>query len=1357
MRLPCRAVLAVVLGVIAGHGILRADDYEVGGPLEGLKLSSSAKARVDKVSYPGSVEAWTGRRGFFDQQSLLRNWIAADMPTATLAAAAEDYAGAKVVRCGVGGPVFRLDLGELDVGLYAGRVIGTVEKARLRPFREPIYVTMKINDGLDGQSQCHRMRIGYSEEFRSVVEIYFHAVARRRFQAELWVDRGSTVDLLVHNITLDDVLAGTTRRAIKKRMTLLTPGEVTLMRSTFPEEQKKKRKALTPYTPAERLARDEAIWKWQPPANAQGTIFDKAYTPKNASPGTADRTAAEIRDQYGQWTAVEEWGGLNVRGSGPPRRPKCPVGLIENKKLGLQYTMDDYLARRPLPDPYPYKDDGAGLYFPDAKDPDAGRFLTPLGDVFGHRLRTSGWIFQSRGDAWLQSGDRDVARDLAVALIAYAYHFPTYDAENALTTVMHGRSPWQRIAGPRWLAGSWLNAPECYDKLFDYIHGNEELARSVRRFVPWVKSSEDLVRLLDVYLVQITAKHILRRHYGLDNAPAQIAEIAAILGDPSVTDPWMEWLFAKTSVYGVGTGGILDMMILGNGREGAGYIGSTFYSQEEGARTIGIELQRYLAADGNPKYGRLDAAMYPKPLAHCYWALGILVAGIDFARIGDVAGPDKPPGNTMRKEFESACRYGWKWSSDPRFAWVLKNVLGRKDESDTEWSAVEQAAGKLKRAPWLDNRSRALENWFGVLESGHEHDDYRFHRAVYVRTGVGHGHEHGDTLDLQACAHGLPMTVDVGLRGGYAKPNCRMSRIHNVVEVDGFQGGNCPYGLCSYSWISALSDTPGTRYLEARALPPIHATLYRRQVAMVDVDEGRGSEPLSVEQQKPGAALKPGVTTASSYIFDVFRVSGGKLHTYGFHGPVSDDVQWNVAKTQPVADTTVKELVAAAGGANAEALARGEKIKINTVDDTRDDADYLAVFNRSGGAKLAGRCPEQFQATWRYTRDGKDGSEQQMLGPNYDERSPRKFTRLTVFDAAAMRALKADLVTTPKSSAHFTLTHVMLQNRASGNSLDSAFTALIEPYAGESRIDSARAIPVRDNDADARRAVAVEVKLRGGRTDVCFADGHPEKTRTLGELRLAGEFACYSTDAHGLRLATLTGGTLLESPRLKLKLTRRERTGKVVKVDYRAKTFWIDAVWPAASGGKLFEIGTAQHTTSYTSQSVACEPPGSRIVVTRGADVYRSPLVAVRPEERLLKGALRPPPGVVVQDMVASNDTLTKFWRVSLVDDGFRAAEGTVGEADFAPSGTLRIWEYGAGDSVRQSTSASVRRVDENVFEVIADVDAAVSWQGGKVESSTDRKTWTPATVALMPGWSEVKLNVEETRGVPVFLRMGAL
>jgi len=261
--------------------------------------------------------------------------------------------------------------------------------------------------------------------------------------------------------------------------------------------------------------------------------------------------------------------------------------------------------------------------------------------------------------------------------------------------------------------------------------------------------------------------------------------------------------------------------------------------------------------------------LYPKPLAHCNWQLAINVAGQEFLRIGDVTGPDKTPG-FMLQNVPAAAVNGWNWSHDPRFAWILKNVAGRNDQSDAAWQAIETAAAQVRRAPWLDQPSRQVYNWAGILETGRPHDDWRFRRAAYVRTGLGIGHAHGDSLDLQIVAHGLPMTVDGGQRGGYSKPGDAMTRLHNVVEVNG-------HGYAGQSWVRTLADATGARYLAVSAEPPIGTRLFRRQVALIDVDEGTGSLPLSVEQQQRNAKLPPGVVTANSYVFDVFRVSAHLL------------------------------------------------------------------------------------------------------------------------------------------------------------------------------------------------------------------------------------------------------------------------------------------------------------------------------------------------------------------------------------------------------------------------------------------------------------------------------------------------
>ena len=1348
-----------------------AEQFQVGGPLAGVELPpfpthhgeppgrpGHSEGFPELELYPGSVEHFRTvslknlpTRPLWDRQSQLRNFLAHQLPGIEKARG-EDYAApvhqvkrfgapvrtdkvlrpVPVVRCKVGQPALRFDLGELGVGLYAVRVVGAVETARLRTFREPLYLAMKVNDGLHGDAHAYRLRIGYCDEFYSVAEFYFHATARRRFEAELWVDKGSTVDLLVHNVSLDDMLAGTVRRAVKTRQTLVTPEELALVREGLPGKERQAIEKQTACTPEERLARDEAIWNWLPPINAQGYgLLNNQAGASFVAQGTADKSIEEINAQHGEWEAV-----ANIDhnlGMVLTRDPQSRKAFLVNRKLGLSYTVDDLAAGRPLPAPYPYPDDGAGLFFPNPADPQKGRLLAPIAQGVQDRFRRGYHGMGGLGGyarAIHLSGNRELLRDAAVSLIRYAYQFPTIDSANYLTelAVASGFQGLdfrcrQRHDKTYWMPdySVYLAAIRDYDLLFPFIQGNEELAKSIRRFVPWVETPADLIKLLDVYLVQTTAKRTMRY---LDHThPTAIADLAAALGDTSVTDPWMEWLFAKTFVYPLPPAGIQDVMVSGHDREGAQYIASAFYARGEGASRMAAALDRYLAAGGNPRFDLSNPALYPKPRAHAEWLLRILVAGCDRARIGDVSGPNLRQGDSLVGLDESV-RTAWAWSGDPRFAWLLRHVFGRRGDSDADWQRIEEATAKLPRAPWLENRSRAVENWFGALETGQQHDDFRFRRAACVRTGSGTGHQHSDALDLQVFAHGMAMVMDGGARGGYSEPNDRAARVHSLVEVDGKDH-------LAYGWVQALSDTSGARYLRATALPPPACSHFSRQTALVDVDEGQGSKPLAAELQKPGARLPTDAVTPNSYVFDVFRVAGGKLHTYCCHAMVNDAFQWNARDPAPV-----------------------EHLEKET-GDSETEAQYLSPFSLSKGQKSAGNAPDILQATWRQVRFEKDTkggvSEESILGANFSPGSPPKCTRWHLFGTGGRRALQAQVV---MHKSGYQWTALMVWNRSKGQALDAAYPALVEPYVGEPFITAQRELPVEPNESDALRAVAVEVQMRNGHQDACFADGRSERTRAFqaawGVCRVAGEFAFVSRDGQGLRSVALTGGTLLETPGLRIALADREYTGQITKVGYLKKTFWIDRPWPAACAGQVLEIQGPGCPTSYTMASVTPEGAGSRIVVTHGADFYRSPITQVVPEQRRVDGRLPLPAGrASIRGMTASNDALTRFRRIEKNSgNDFTLEGGDVRSADFAPSNALRIWEYGVGDRVRLAAWAAVRRIEASRLEVTGNADLTLSLKSARAELCTDSKTWVPCARG------EMAIEAADLGKEPVWVRV---
>lgn len=1373
-RWTCRIVGAIVCGVAAASAA-GAEQYEAGGPLAGLVLPLMPTQHGEAPGYPGciaellrkgeqltdmgrryrqwgpqgqapqrllydgSVEHWRAYmfkympvRSFFDRQSQLKNFAAPNLQGAD-SAHIEQYAEpvywvprhaspqptgrfhrpVPVVRIKVGSPMMKLDLGELPQGLYVVRVIGAVETDRLRPFREPLFMRMTVNDGTGQRSPEYRRRLGYCDQFYSVAEFYFHAVARRHYRAELSVDRGSTVDLLVHNVSLDDVLAGTVRRAIKTRTTIAaaTPAA----KAALAAHKTSGRSAADPLSDEQRLARDAAIWMRFPPINSQGSHLRAGHggygSIQGVTAGSDKLDGSRIQQQYGGWVPWDE--------AQPPQWaadvPAENVWLV-NPKLQRIYTLQDARRNRPLPGPYPFGDDGAGLYFPDPGDPAKGAAWTPIGACV-HQLHRDYYhqIGRSLGRYRLH-GNRDDAHDAAMALVRWAYAFPTLDPSEYLSDTLHDPGAFGRdySCRRRHTAADFLPHYQMYvqpimlqyDELFELISSSRQLAESVGRFVPWVKTPQDVVRLIDVYLVQTTAKRIMRYHYHTD--PMDVANLAAVVSNRRVTDPWMEWLFRRTFIYPLPVAGIQDVMITGTTREGTEFVGSTYYAQGEGASRVAASLDRYLAAGGDPRYDLSDRRRYPKPAAHAYWRIENVVAGGDFLRIGDVCGPDKVPGHTLR-DLRFA-RHGWRWTRDPRFAFILRHYLGRSDETDRQWVEIVLAAAERSRAPWLELRSRVLPMWAGVLESGLQHDDYRFRRAAYLRLGFGIGHQHSDTFDLQLVAHGLPMTIDGGQRSGYTVPTDRTTRVHNLVQVDGATAYR-------HSWAKALADHPGVRYLAAEAVPPAEVSLFGRQIALIDVNQGTGSQPLPPAKQRPGSELPTVEATADAYLFDVFRVGGGRQHTYCFHGPINDDFQLNATGMGPPADAS-------------------------------QEAEYLARFHLRPELSLAGTAPETLQATWRMALEvpGPGAGEKEMLGRNYRADAPRKFTRLHLLGVEGARAMRGESVCR-QWNYHFT--NLMVRKSAAGDKpLDEPFVGLIEPYVGQPVIDARRELAVVDNQQDSRRAVAVEVRTGGGRTgggrtDVCFADGRPGRLRRVPQVKLSvrGEFAFCSRDADGLRQATLVGGTLLETPDVRLVPAAARRQGKVIRVDYPARKLWLDAPWPTRRTPCVLEVGMPGHMTTYTAVSVEGNGPDGKTEITlqRGADYFRSQITHVDAAAATVTATLRPLIEYIDHNRsgwVASDDAAETFWRAEYLGDGRFHLDGPpIDEASFGDEGVLRLWEYGVGDGVRQSTSVSLRRLQPGSFELITDVPVTVTLPGRAITVQIDGKDIVYRVSRNRDGW----------------------
>jgi hypothetical protein len=259
-------------------------------------------------------------------------------------------------------------------------------------------------------------------------------------------------------------------------------------------------------------------------------------------------------------------------------------------------------------------------------------------------------------------------------------------------------------------------------------------------------------------------------------------------------------------------------------------------------------------------------------------------------------------------------------------------------------------------------------------------------------------------------------------------------------------------------------------------------------------------------------------------------------------------------------------------------------------------------------------------------------------------------------------------------------------------------------------------------------------------------------------MKVAGEFAFVSTDADGLRLATLNGGTLLESPSVTLKPAARERKALITSVDYMDRTMKLDGAWgePDLLANRVFEVGRPGRMTTYTVNKVSADRKATAVTVTGGADFYLSRIKSVDEEKRQVVCLLAMPgttkeftdplPGID-KHWMASNDEITKFWRADALKPDINKPgefvfqlDGPVTEADFGKTQGFRLWEYGTGDTARMSTIAGLRRIGAGLYELTADCDVTVGLKGSAIESSVDQNTWKPLKGKMSDGKFEAQV-----------------
>jgi hypothetical protein len=775
----------------------------------------------------------------------------------------------------------------------------------------------------------------------------------------------------------------------------------------------------------------------------------------------------------------------------------------------------------------------------------------------GHSDPKYGWLIgrdrpgiaADAANAYELTANDEFGWDGAVALCAIAEKYPAIDyfvqATGRYTNLdrdQDGNAPFHFSAPPGksvyrgWAGGDYARLLRAYDGLFDFIKDNQRLAEYVGTKIPWVKTPQDVVRLLDTNLVQAGLDQCNRTYISGDDLPKALAPLVQGVGE--VSNRMLEsGIFTAMDMNMTYAGGIDDQAICSYNRDGVHYIGSVGYLSADLLKIAEV-LRAYRQAGGPARFDLTDPKLYPH----------MTESGRTIAQVHVAGG--------------------------------FPLVIG--DARDLRTGRLPSGA---ERFP-----SRVLGG-FGaaILESGETQDDLLRMRAVAIHTGIGRGHAHQDTLNLDLFALGCRMAPDLGGRHegpNRGSPNMRWSKVHNLVEVDNANFENTYAGstVSGTGWTTSFSPQPGAQFTSNAAHATSHpqVTRYQRDTALIDID------------------------AANSYVFDVFRVDGGQLHTYCFHGARAKELKSNV-DFKPAASDAAKA--------------------------------YLSKHKE--GTRVEGKSPETLTADWMIDEE----LQRAYQGSGY-QKDRRPVTRLNLLGVAGVDTLAGNATS---DFYQYDFPFLYLQRRAGKPGLSSVWTALMEPCAGDPLIAEKRLLPV----AGEATAQAVAVKTRNGLSDLLYSSLKPETAGQTGDARVAGRFGYVSTDDKGFRMAHLVGGTELTADGVSIRAERAGYSGRVTGVDYAARSLQLDRPLPARLlGGAWVGIDNGVTVHNFRIEAVAPGAGGARVTHEKTARYYQSTVLNLDRAASAVECEIEP---VVFgadtrhcNGTTVSNEAGDKFWKVTL-------------------------------------------------------------------------------------------------------------
>jgi hypothetical protein len=403
----------------------------------------------------------------------------------------------------------------------------------------------------------------------------------------------------------------------------------------------------------------------------------------------------------------------------------------------------------------------------------------------------------------------------------------------------------------------------------------------------------------------------------------------------------------------------------------------------------------------------------------------------------------------------------------------------------------------------------------------------------------GAWHDHHDRLNIEVIARGTSYLPEMGYPAlwndkGYQWTMGTTSHYTVLIDEYGHQGK--PQGS-----LHLLADGAWARVMEASAerVYPGRASLYRRTVAMVDIDPN------------------------DSYLIDIFRVAGGRQHDYSFHGLPRANVIIDGVELGPAQPATV-------AGTDAPF---GHQPKTN--------------YHGSGYYYL--EDPRYAKPTKAWTATWTD---------RHDPNRPRGL-RLHVSDGACQEIVLAQAEPEIDAGNPKRMDWLLLRNRSAGaEPASSTYLGIIEPYADRSFITQVDRLNACDA-ALARKAgwAGLRIRHRAGTDIVCSSLDETVRVETAEGLVFQGRFGVIRKANDGTCRAFLANAALMALDAHVCVRGSGPARARIVRVLHLENAIEVAPALPEPDQfiGRVAIVQRGEHRTSYTVRSAATAGDRTRL------------------------------------------------------------------------------------------------------------------------------------------------------------------